>query len=305
MMYTFGLDYASHQGWIDFAQLRAEGNEFAITKVTGEGSYINPYWERNHAAARAAGLIVGTYDWVEPQGDLSGDEAARDYLRVVGDRQPGDLLTVDFETPEWYTGPLGRDIEAWMRTYLYTLKELSGQPVIVYTAPYFLQETGAVGWDWLGRDFLYWMAAPGEGMAPDDAPWQQPLGPPWSVVTLHQHQWYARSSAIGTGANFDRNRFNGDRAALMAYGKPGATGMIPVATDEGSIVQEPPSGKFTAYINDKKETIFCWNAGGEAERIDGIAVVDLGVSVVNAAGEKYDRSIQDNVIQVWHDRKQG
>lgn len=64
-------------------------------------------------------------------------------------------------------------------------------------------------------------------------------------------------------------------------------------------VREPAEGEFTAYQNAKGQTIFVWNAGGEAVRTDGIAALDLGVSVENAAGEKYDRSIQDNVVQQW------
>lgn len=223
----YGLDWASHQGAIDFDQLRAEGHSFAIGKCTGESNYVNPTYAENHQRALRAGLVTGSYDWVEPQDPRDPEWLAADYLRCVeslGGRPPGHLLTVDFETPDWFKGSRGRGgVEDFMRRYLYTLRQLAGQPIIVYTAPYFLQETGGTGWGWLGRDFLYWMAAPGAGMVPDDAPWQTPLGPPWSRVTLHQHQWYARSGAIGSGANFDRNRFNGTLAELRAIGKPGAT----------------------------------------------------------------------------------
>lgn len=217
----FGVDIASWQGNPDFARLKAEGHEFAITKTTGEQNYVNPLWRGNRDRARAADLIVGTYDWVEPQGaaSLSGADAARDYLRVIGERQPTDLLCVDFESPEWTSGPLGRDIEPWMREYLYTLRDLAGQPVIVYTARYFLEETGATGWDWLGKDFLYWQAAPGpKAMLPDDAPWPATT-PPFAATLIHQHQWHATSAAVV--GEFDRNRFQGTRAELAAYGLPG------------------------------------------------------------------------------------
>lgn len=217
----FGVDIASWQGYPNFPLLKQEGHEFMITKVTGENDYINPYWRKNVDNALAAGLLPGTYDWVEPQSPtLTGALAARDYLRVIGERQPGHLLCVDFETPEWATGPLGRAIEPWMREYLYALKELSGQPVIVYTARYFLLETGAVAWDWLGKDFHYWQAAPGEGMMPDDSFWPATT-PPFTSTLIHQHQWHATSGAVV--GEYDRNRFQGTREELAAYGTPGAT----------------------------------------------------------------------------------
>lgn len=219
-MYTFGIDYASYQGLPNFATLVAEGHDFAIGKVTGEGDYITPHWEASRSNARSAGLIAGTYDWVEPQGSQHGAAAAVDYLRVIGERLPGDLLCVDFETPEWATGPLGRNIEVWMREYLYTLRDSGRQPVIVYTARYFLQETGADGWDWLGRDFLYWQAAPGDGMMADDSFWPATTAP-FTSTLIHQHQWHATSHAIA--GEFDRNRFRGTRDELAAYGKPGTT----------------------------------------------------------------------------------
>jgi lysozyme len=302
----YGLDIASYQGLPDFARLRTEGHDFMITKATGEGQYVNPYWSQNRDNARAAGLIVGTYDWVEPQGAQTGADAALDYLRVVdsaGGRLPGELLCVDFETPAWASGPLGAAIEPWMREYLYALRDKGGQPVIVYTAPYFLAETGAARWDWLGRDFLYWIAAPGpRAMLPDDAPWPGgALVAPWPEALIHQHQWHATSGAVA--GEFDRDRFGGTRAGLAAHGLPGAV-PVPPTPQEGD-VREPATDHFTAYINDNGETIFAWNAGGQTRRIDGINVQDLGVSVESATepGVILDRSIQANVVQVWHDRR--
>lgn len=292
----FGIDAASHQGRIDWRQLRAEGHEFAIVKVTGEGNYVNPYWYDQREGARAAGLVPGTYDWVEPQraGVLPGPLAAADYLRAVGRRQPGDLLAVDFETPEWAEGVLGRNIEPFMRAYLYTLKELAGQPVIVYTARYYLDETGASGWDWLGRDFVLWQAAPGrDAMLPDDAPW--PGTPaPWRETIIHQHQWHARSVAIV--GEFDRNRFRGARGDLARLGYRDAG---------GGEVREPVAGKYTAYINEAGETIVALNFGGQTARIDGVRIVDVGVSVESQTepGKLLDRSFQNEAAQPWRGRE--
>lgn len=296
----YGVDCASHQGYPDWPQLKAEGHSFMVTKVTGEGEYVNPYWRDNHDRARAAGLIPGTYDWVEPQNaaSQSGEEAARDYLRVVGARLFNSLLCVDFETPEWATGVLGRNIEPWMREYMYTLRDLSHKMVIPYSAPYFMRETGAEHWDWLAKDFLYWMAAPGPAeQLPDTAPWPPTVTGPWQMVTLHQHQWHASSSAVR--GNFDRNRFRGTYGDLLLY----ANGEF------GGDVREPEAGKFTAYVNDQGEPIFVWNVGGQTppDGIVGINVQDLGMTVKSATepGMVLDRSVQGNVVHEFNPPRQG
>ena len=87
--------------------------------------------------------------------------------------------------------------------------------------------------------------------------------------------------------------FTGEEWALILTGirdRLGAT---------GGEVKEPPEGEAQAYINDKGQTIYVWNAGGVAVKIDGANAVDLGVSVENAAGQKWDRSIQGNVAKPW------
>lgn len=290
------------------ALLKQQGHAFAIGKVTGEGDYVNPYYRPNHDRAVAAGVIPGGYDWVEPQDARSGAWLAEDYLRVIGPRPQGYLLTVDFETPDWYKGHRGRNIEPFMKEYLYTLLEKAKQPILIYTAPYFLQETGAQYWTWLAKDFFYWMAAPGSGMVDDNAPWHGTMGGPWSVMTMHQHQWYAKSAAIGSGANFDRNRFNGTLAELKRIGYQGGISQAEVISGglgrikEDNQVQEPAAGKWTTYINDKGESVFVWNAGGKAKRILGVNVQDIGLSVENDDNETFDISIQNNEAHPWRER---
>lgn len=290
----FGLDIASYQGTPDFAEV-ARKHDFMITKVTGEGSYVNPYWRQNMDAATVAGLIVGGYDWVEPQSELSGREAAIDYLLTLGAIAPGELLCVDFETPDWARGHRGTDIEQFMVDYLYALKELTGQRVIVYTANYFLQETGASGWAWLGRDFLLWLAAPGPAAMLDDGSFWPAAPAPWSVATIHQHQWHALGG--GVQGEYDRNRFQGTREELLALGAPGAG--EPGEQTGGGEVQEPAAFASKAYTNERGETIVVSNYGGEAVEVLGVVTVDQGVAVKNAGGETWDQSQQAGVFLGW------
>lgn len=310
----YGCDIASWQGKPDFALLKAQGHDFMVTKVTGEGNYINPYWRENRAAAHAAGLLVGFYDWTEPQGALAPDDAAADYLRAIGPLLPGEFICVDFETPDWFTGPDGRNIESWMKVYLYELRDKAQQPIIVYTGDYFLKETGADKWAWLGRDFLLWVAAPGPGMMADDSFW--PGAPsPFGEAMLHQHQWYATSDAVV--GQFDRDRFIGAREELAALGCPDhsltktpVADLSTAAIDTAEELDEmliPEDGKVTAFVTAQGKPVFIWNAGGETtpDGIVGINIQDLGMSVKSAteAGVILDRSIQHNAIQMWNERR--
>jgi len=310
MTYTFGVDIASYQGHPDFVQLRRDGHDYAISKLTGEGSYVNPYCAQNATNARAAGLIWGCYDWVEPQSWANDDDAraaARDYLAHM-DLHAGDLITVDFETPDWHTGPLGTNIESAMRAYMETLWETTQTKIGLYSGPYFLQETGAVNWAWLGdaARYYYWEAAPGAGMMADDSFWPATT-PPFATVALHQHQWHAADP--GVVGEFDRDRFQGTIAELRAYGYQGQLQEASVSTtpsDPAAAISaalppapQPSAQTIHAYTDAQAETRLDLNFGGVAVTVDDFSIIDATVDVTNAAGEKYQGRIQQNVFAQW------
>jgi lysozyme len=61
-----GIDVSRHQGTVDFAQVRAAGYQFAILKLTDGTAYSYAFWGRdNIPRAKAAGLIVGAYHWLD------------------------------------------------------------------------------------------------------------------------------------------------------------------------------------------------------------------------------------------------
>ena len=79
------------------------------------------------------------------------------------------------------------------------------------------------------------------------------------------------------------------RVALLVKGDGGG----------GEDVREPAAGNFDTYLNGKGETILVINYGGQATSVEGFVIVDAGVSVKNAAGEIFDRSVKANVIEPW------
>lgn len=294
-----GVDVASYQGYPDWAQLHALGERFMFTKVTGEGNYVNLAWVSNFDRAYSAGLISGTYDWVEPQlasPDFSpqenGARAARDYWRVLGARGDKALVAVDLETESWDTGPLFKDIQEFMRGYLYTLAALARKEIIVYAGEDFLRRIGADKWPWLALGFHLWYARPGGTVA---SPW--PEAPyPFASVLIHQYDWHGTSKAVA--GEYDRNRCQLSFAQLSALATPKG----------GNDVTEPTPGKYGAYVNANGETIFVWNAGGKTRRVLGIDVRDIGVTVESFTepDKQESISIQDQKVTLWHEsRKEG
>jgi hypothetical protein len=300
----FGLDGASWQAYPDWQGLWDEGYRFMIWKVTGENNYINPTAQVNLQRAAAVGFVTGGYDWVEPQRATflpTGEDAANDYLRTldaIGAFRKGFLPAVDWETPEWFTGPLGRNVEPYMRRYFFRLFDFFKFKVKTYTAPYFLAETGGYQWDWFPQVSDYWIAAPGkDGQLPDNTPWPSgALVRPWAKAEFHQHDWYGTSPAVV--GNFDRDRYQGTVKQLWALGWQGA----PTPEPEVGEVQEPPADKVTSYINAKGELILVANMGGVNKDVLGTNWQDVGGSTVNDKGEIHDRTIRANEFLPWKRR---
>ena len=62
-----GVDVSSHQGTINWQQVRAAGMQFAYIKATEDNQPMHPtYFNANYPAAKAAGLIVGAYHFANP-----------------------------------------------------------------------------------------------------------------------------------------------------------------------------------------------------------------------------------------------
>jgi hypothetical protein len=60
----YGIDIASFQAGIDLAEVKAEGFDFVISKITQGSSYVDPSWPAFRDAALAVGLILVGYHYV-------------------------------------------------------------------------------------------------------------------------------------------------------------------------------------------------------------------------------------------------
>jgi len=223
-----GIDISSHQPQINWPVVAAAGNTFAVVKCTGGDSYANPIYHDQIAGARAAGLIVGHYHFAhegENPGPGPGAEAA--YFLAHADVQPGEFVALDIED----TGVTG-DLSGWALTWLDTVEQALGFPPFIYSFPDYIK-TRNLGTLALAA-YPLWYARYWSPYATQPQP-QVPGN--WPKITIWQ--WSGGTHVAGIPNDTDENLFDGDRAALVALGKPGlappppATSIVTPASDWG------------------------------------------------------------------------
>jgi GH25 family lysozyme M1 (1,4-beta-N-acetylmuramidase) len=207
---AFGPDVSrwQHPGGkaIGWTNVKQAGNSFAIVKATEGSTYTNPWYARDVAGARAAGLVVGGYHYARPTSSMSSAVSqARHFAAVIGDvRRPGTMPPIlDLET----TGGLSAgQLVTWAQVFTETLRELTGRAPVVYTYVNFWSSRMA-GTAAFTR-FPLWLAYYNPHVYP-------PLIGGWSDHTMWQYTDRAKISGISGGV--DRNRFMGSAAELAAF----------------------------------------------------------------------------------------
>jgi GH25 family lysozyme M1 (1,4-beta-N-acetylmuramidase) len=199
-----GIDVSrwQHGTSIDWAKVRADGVTFAFIKATEGTGYVNEYFDGDWAGTKRNGIYRGAYHFARPSVG-SAARQARYFVQHAGTfGDPGDLPPVlDLESD----GGLGvTALKRWTRTWLTTVRELTGRTPIIYTGPYFwksqMGNTGAF------TSYPLWIAHY-ETSSPD-----VPGG--WPRWTFWQRSQTGRVDGI-SGA-VDINRFNGTRQQLAA-----------------------------------------------------------------------------------------
>jgi lysozyme len=188
---------------------RSGGASFAFVKATEGGSYRNPSFSSDFAAARSHGLIRGAYHYARPGGasaheiTLSANAEAVQFGRVIGDLNgPGNLAPVlDLEDAGNLSPP---GLSLWVRTWLKRMTKLTGRTPIIYTGVTFWQKN-------MGNSTAYaayplWVAAYGVSKPAR-------IGG-WGSYTFWQ---YTDSGHLaGASPSTDLSVFNGSFAQLSA-----------------------------------------------------------------------------------------
>ena len=181
-----GIDVSKYQHDngkpINWAAAKKSGVRFAFIKATGGSNRVDPWFEREWAAAGRAGIIRGAYHYADPS--HSAVEQAARVVSVVGStREANDLgIVLDLES----SGGLGpAALAKWAHTFLTQVERRTGRVPILYTYPNF--------WHTKMRDnrtfgaYPLWLARYGDRPAPL---------PGWDRWTFWQHSSTGRVPGI-------------------------------------------------------------------------------------------------------------
>jgi GH25 family lysozyme M1 (1,4-beta-N-acetylmuramidase) len=216
---TEGIDVSVYQGTFDWKTVKASGVEFAIIRTSDGLNFPDSRFADNWAGAKAAGVIRGVYQYFEPAQDPIAQ--ADMMLAAMGPLAPGDLPpTIDVETTG---GKTPSQLAARVAQWSDHVAAATGRAPIIYVGKYFWQDQ--VGGVDMTRNPL-WEAQ--WGSACPDTP------SPWKAWTFWQYT--ATGKVDGITGDMDLDRFNGDRAALVAFANQSAAcGVIDAA---GGVVDD-------------------------------------------------------------------
>ncbi len=193
---VMGIDVSSHQGEIDFEQVKTSGHGFVFVKATQGITFTDPKYKDNYSMAQEAGLIVGAYHFYMTDDDPT--DQANNFFQAAK-LQSGDLPpVVDIEDLAKKSRP---DLKDDLQTFLNEVEKKFGAKPIIYSGEHFSAEYLA-GFS----SYPFWLAeyGPKHPQLPDD----------WSEWTFWQ--WSQSGKVDGIQVDVDMNRFNGSLEELKA-----------------------------------------------------------------------------------------
>ncbi|MFN3973065.1 MAG: GH25 family lysozyme [Gemmobacter sp.] len=128
-----GIDISRWQGAVDWPTARANGVNFAFLKATEGGDLVDPLYDTNRRAARAAGVPVGAYHfWYHCR---PAAEQARWFIRHVPRGGLPPVLDMEWTpfSPTCRTRPPAEQVRAEARIFLDILERHYGQRPLIYS----------------------------------------------------------------------------------------------------------------------------------------------------------------------------
>lgn len=199
-----GVDVASYQGRPDWAQVKAAGYAFGVTKFTEGLDYMNPTAAHNWAGMAATGMKRGGYHWGRPS--LPARQQVDFFWQAVqqaGGWRDGDFLVLDAEESA------SVDVAVWCEQFMDALDDrIPAEACVLYTGKWFTDQEDFADNTALARYALWDAAYQGQMPAPPA---------PWTKITFWQHS--STGSVPGIVGAVDLDVFNGTAEELAAFGR--------------------------------------------------------------------------------------
>lgn len=125
-----GIDVSQWQGYINFNRVYNSAIRVVYIRA-GEGSgYTDPFWERNYANAKAAGLKVGAYYYVTARTVSQARQQAHQFASLLSGKTLDCRPAMDFEAVEGLDDATYRAVAA---EFLRSLQDYTGKEVMIYS----------------------------------------------------------------------------------------------------------------------------------------------------------------------------
>jgi GH25 family lysozyme M1 (1,4-beta-N-acetylmuramidase)/chitodextrinase len=202
-----GVDVSSWDGTINWPALAA-ATEFAIIRSSCGNGYVDPNLSYNQAQARSLGMLRGYYHYCYPDYGYSATSEADWMLAKIGTIQPGEVLCLDYERPNYSS------CVTWCKAFLDRIYAQTGLKPYIYMN---LSTVNSYNWSSVASaGYPLWLAY-WDGI-------DNPLIPAtvayWGNCTMKQ--WNGEQSIqVGPLTNADVDVFNGNANDFQSHGPSG------------------------------------------------------------------------------------
>lgn len=185
-----GIDVSQWQGYIDFEAVRQAKIVLVYMKATEGIDFVDPFFYRNYAGARNAGLPVGFYHYLTARSASAARQEAYHFVTAVNGLIPAGKMVMDIED---LSGLTKMEINEIARAFLQGVEEFSNKTPAIYAdagnAANVLEEDLAV--------YPLWIAQYGVETPDTNNPWGTWAG--WQYTDLGR--------VAGIQGNVDRDIF--------------------------------------------------------------------------------------------------
>jgi len=151
-----GIDVSHWQGHITWADVAADGIDFAFAKATEGRLYQDDEYARNKERAEANGVAFGAYHFANPDKTANDAIIEADNFVDTANLGPNNLIPVlDLEQHGGF-GP--KKLRQWAKAWLARVEARTGVKAMIYTSPSFWKDRmGNPTW-FSDHGFRLWIA---------------------------------------------------------------------------------------------------------------------------------------------------
>ncbi len=261
-VFQSGLDVSSFQGNVDWAQVAANGAQFAYAKASEGTYYTNPFFPQQYQGADLQGLIRGAYHFAIP--DNSTGAAQADFFVSNGGGWSPDNHTlpgmVDLEYNPYGAVCYGlsqAQMVSWVASFVNEYFADTGRWPVIYTTTDWWSTCTGNSASFAGHDPL-WIA--NYSASPN------PLPAGWATYSI----WQYNDTGVFPG---DQDVFNGSPAQLLSLANADpVTAYYAQLGGSGSYLGNPTDDRYPVAGGEAQDfaggSIF-WSPGTGAHSVHG------------------------------------